>query len=133
MGYKVAVNDRSYDEGVAAGEISQRLKGHDEHFERINGSIERQADETSRLADEMARQTMQIQRMADAMEADRGTVLTTASALEKQRRSAAEALRAERETSERKWSPLQRFSLVATVILTILGIVAFIISQLPHK
>lgn len=33
----------SYDAGHIAGRIDERLAGHDEHFKRINGSIERSA------------------------------------------------------------------------------------------
>jgi hypothetical protein len=37
----------SYDRGVEQGKVLERLEGHDEHFRRINGSIDRS---TERLA-----------------------------------------------------------------------------------
>lgn len=37
-------NQDAYDRGEVAGGIAARLAGHDRHFEKINGSIEKSAD-----------------------------------------------------------------------------------------
>jgi DNA anti-recombination protein RmuC len=124
MGYTVTENGSAFDRGVAAGEIAQRLKEHDRHFAQINGSMERVADRLGEMA-------MQMQRMADAMSSDRATVLTTAEALEKERASAAEVLKKERDTqrdtTERRWSPLTRFGIAAGALAALATVIAFAI------
>jgi hypothetical protein len=107
-------DDGAYDRGVAAGEIAQRLAGHDEHLAKINGSMDRVADRLDTLV-------LAVQRLGDAMAADRATVVTTASALK-------DADEARRATDVRHWTPFQRgiavlgaAAAIATVIYYALG------------
>jgi uncharacterized protein YdcH (DUF465 family) len=118
MGYTVAENGSQFDRGVAAGEISQRLKEHDQHFAKINGSMER-------VADELAKQTLAIQRMSDAMTANEATVLKTAAALK-------DADEARRDQSETRWSPLARLGAVAVIIGAIASVVAIVLANVIH-
>lgn len=103
-----------YDRGVAAGEIAQRLAGHDEHLAKINGSMDRVADELRELR-------LQVQRLGDAMTSDRATVLTTAAALK-------DADDARRDKNTQHWTPFQRgiavigaIGVVATILYYALG------------
>jgi hypothetical protein len=43
----------SYDRGVEQGKVLERLEGHDEHFRRINGSIDRSTDRLASLESSM--------------------------------------------------------------------------------
>jgi hypothetical protein len=95
MGMLVASpDDDPYERGHLAGEIAARLAGHDRHFEKINGSIERFAVETHSL-------TLAVQRLGDQADAAAATVVVTAAAL----KAAEDARRAKSESS---WSPLAR-------------------------
>jgi hypothetical protein len=103
-----------YDRGVAAGEIAQRLAGHDEHLAKINGSMDRVAGRLDALV-------LAVQRLADATAADRATVVTTAAALK-------DADEARRATDVRHWTPFQRtfavigaIGVVATIVYYALG------------
>ena len=86
--------EADFDSGFAAGEIAAKLKEHDSHLTKINGSMERVADTLQAL-------TLAVQRLGDQAEADRRTVITTAAAL----KAAEEARLA---TSEKHWTPWQR-------------------------
>jgi hypothetical protein len=118
MGYDVSENGGQYDRGVAAGEIAQRLKQHDEHFAAINGSIDRVGDRLDMVV-------LQLQRLADAAEADRTTVVTTAAALK-------DAEAARRDTSETRWSPLTRLGVVVGILAGVAGLVAIVLASLRH-
>jgi len=48
-----AAEKQAYDRGVTAGEISQRLQGHDEHLRHINGSIDQMTGAVRQLAQEL--------------------------------------------------------------------------------
>ena len=128
MGYTVTENGSQYDRGVAAGEISQRLKEHDQHFAKINGSIERQVETNTRLRTELtesiATLTLAIQRMSDAMTANEATVIKTAAALK-------DAEEARRDRSETTWSPLTRLSLVIGIIAA-LATIAIVLANVIH-
>ena len=128
MGYTVTENGSQYDRGVAAGEISQRLKEHDQHFSKINGSIERQVETNTRLRTELtesiATLTLAIQRMSDAMTANEATVLKTAAALK-------DAEEARRDRSETSLSPLTRLSLVIGIIAA-LATIAIVLANVIH-
>jgi hypothetical protein len=119
----------AFDRGVAAGEIAQRLKEHDTHFARLNGHL---GDVATRLSGI----EMQMQRMADAMESDRATVVTTASAVEKERESTAQAVEkarmTQRDQSERRWSPLQRWGTVFGIVVAIASVVAIVLANLAR-
>ena len=107
-------NGGAYDRGVAAGEIAQRLAGHDQHLAKINGSMDRVADELRELR-------LQVQRLGDAMTADRATVVTTAAALK-------DADDARRDQNNQHWTPFQRgiavigaIGVIATIVYYALG------------
>jgi hypothetical protein len=102
--------DQAFARGQEAGIVKARLDGHDQRFAVINGSIER-------FGTEMKLLTLEIQRLADEARARDTTAIATALALEK-------AEQARRDSSEQTWSPLQRLSLVAGVIVGIIASVA---------
>lgn len=85
----------SYDQGHIAGMIDARLADHDQHLGKINGAMDR-------VADQLADLVLAVQRLGDAAQADRATVLVTATALEK-------AAQARRESAEMRWSPRAKF------------------------
>jgi hypothetical protein len=110
----VPEDDGAYDRGVVAGELAQRLAGHDQHLARINGSMDRVADRLETLVSA-------VQRLSDATAADRATVITTAAALK-------DADEARRATEIRHWTPFQRgiavigaVGVIATIIYYALG------------
>lgn len=93
--------------GQASGKVDARLEGHDDHFQRINGSI-------SELIAEVRGVSRAVQQLADKFEASEKTVVTTAAALK-------DAKAVEQEG----WSPLARWStgigiVVALVTLALL-------------
>jgi hypothetical protein len=95
-----------YDRGVTAGAIETRLAGHDKHFEALNGSL-------ARVADELHGLKLAMQRLADQAVARDATVITTAAALK-------DADEARRRAADQRWSPWQKaFAVIAT-----LGVVA---------
>jgi hypothetical protein len=98
----------SYDRGHQAGQIDARLDDHDEHFKRINGSLERVGDELHNL-------TLAVQRLGDQAVSRDATVITTAAALK-------DAETARRDKSEQSWSPLARASLVLGLVAALVGL-----------
>lgn len=136
MAYTVVENGSAFDRGVAAGEIGQRLKEHDAHLAKINGSM---ADVARRLETQgvtLGEMKMQVQRMADAMTADRATVATTADAVEKERASTATAVEKERTTlrdsTERRWSPLSRIGITVGILGGLAALVTTILLATGH-
>jgi hypothetical protein len=109
-GYTVTENGRAYDDGYAAGGINARLANHDLHFKNINGSI-------AHLAREQELTRLELQRQADAAQAAADAIT-----------AAAKALEARRTASDRRWQPLNRFSIIIGVALGIAGIVSLILS-----
>jgi hypothetical protein len=99
----------AFDRGTAAGEISARLKSHDEHFAKINGSLDR-------VAEEMHQMTLAVQRLGDQAVSRDATVLTTAAALK-------EADAARRDKSEQAWSPVAKAFAVSAAVATVIGLV----------
>jgi acetoin utilization deacetylase AcuC-like enzyme len=97
-----------YDRGKADGGIEARLAGHDRHFDAINGSL-------AKLAQEMHLQTLAVQRLGDQADAAAKTVLATASAL----KAAEEARRAQ---TEQRWSPIQKLLAVVAGVAAIVAI-----------
>lgn len=102
----------AYDRGHVAGGIDARLAGHDRHFAKINGSIER-------LANEMHALTLAVQRLGDQAVSRDATVVTTAAAL----KDAEDARRAQ---SDQSWSPWAKLGVLVGAIAALIGIyVAF--------
>jgi hypothetical protein len=96
-----------YEQGVVAGRIEQRLAQHDDHFDKINGSMQRLADEMHNLA-------LSTQRLGDSVVADRATALVTAEALKN-----ADIQR--REKAEQSWTPLAKAITILLAVAAITG------------
>ncbi len=96
-------NEAAYARGHLDGEVASALARHENHFDRINGSVERLAEAMARQTEAMARQgaefaaqiavqSLAIQRLADLGDSREKTVKETAAALkvaDDQRRDAA--------------------------------------------
>jgi hypothetical protein len=117
-----------YDRGVQ----DQRLKGHDDHFARINGSIGDMVVEMRGVKMELGGVRMDLQRLADAVAANQETVATTALAVEAERKSTADAVEnqrtASRDSSEKRWSPLSRIVAIISIASGLAALVAWLIS-----
>lgn len=126
-GYTVTENGSDYDRGHAAGQISERLREHDSHFERINGSLDKLALANDQLRSELVAQvgalTLSIQRMSDAAQAARDTMVTAAAAVK-------EAGDAAARRSERRWAPWVRLAVGAGAVATVAGAVVAIIAAM---
>jgi t-SNARE complex subunit (syntaxin) len=110
-----------YARGVAAGAVLARLNAHDQHFDKINGSMERVAQSLHDLVAVDQQMLMAIQRQDDRAVADRATVITTATALEK-------AEQARRDKSTSGWTPFQRVIAVVTVLAAVAGVIAYFVT-----
>ena len=102
--------------GQASGRTDERLDGHDDHFRRINGSIERLADATELQAKGIQELVLVVQRLTDKIDASDDRVIATAKAL----REAEEARRAQ---TEQGWSPLARWGVAVGIIVGVIGAV----------
>lgn len=96
------------DRGFAAGLIEARLRAHDDHFLRINGNIDRLADEVHKL-------NLGTQRLGDEASAAAKTVVTTAAALK-----AADDAR--RTVSDTAWTPFSRFLAALAGVAVVAGL-----------
>lgn len=116
-----------FERGKIAGEIAQRLKGHDEHFAAINGQL-------GRIGDEMQGLKLQLARVADGITANLATVATTATAVEKERASTARAVEdqrtALRDSNDKRWSPLARIGTMAGIATAAAALLAWAISHI---
>lgn len=89
-------------EAYKRGRVDARLDQMDRHFETINGSIEKTANELHGVL-------LALQRISDQQVANAATVVTTAAALK-------DAEEARRARTEQSWSPWQKlFAVVAAV------------------
>lgn len=117
-----------YDRGVQ----DQRLQGHDDHLQSINGSLEQIAKNTAEIKSDLGRLTMNLQRLTDAVDSNQQMVVTTAAAVEAERKSTAGALESQRialkDSTERKWSPLSRMAAIVALISAVAGLVVWLIS-----
>lgn len=100
------------------GRVDATLTEHALHLAKINGSIDRFAEEVHEL-------TLGIQRLADAASADRSTVKVTAEALEK-------AETARRDKSEQGWTPFQRGLAIIGGLAAIVGAIYVILAATSH-
>lgn len=105
-----------YERGLAAGSVLARLDSHDQHLSKINGSMDRVADELGSLKDLHQDLLRAIQRLGDAAEADRSTVVTTAAALK-------DADAARRDQGERRWTPIQRLIAVVVALAAVASVI----------
>lgn len=111
--------DAAYDRGLTDGRIDARLAGHDRHFDAINGSL-------ARIANELHDLKLAVQRLADQAVSDATTRIATAEALEK-------ADLARRSRNEQRWSPVARLLAVLGVVVAVAAIVVSIYLGIrPH-
>lgn len=111
--------DAAYDRGLTDGRIDARLAGHDRHFDAINGSV-------ARIADEMHDMRLAVQRLADQAVSDATTRIATAEALEK-------AEMARRSRNEQRWSPVSKLLAVLGVVVAVVAIVVSVYLGIrPH-
>ena len=101
------------DEAYERGRVDQTLTDHGIHLAKINGSIDRFADEVHDL-------TLVIQRLADAAAADRDTALATARALK-------DAEESRWEKSRHGWTPVQRLMAFVTALSAVVGTVYLLV------
>ena len=117
-----------YERGIQ----DQRLKDHDTHLGKINGSLGDVARELGALRTELGGVKMNLQRLTDAVESNQKLVVTTAIAVEAERKSTAEAIEIQRttirDTAERRWSPLTRMVAIATLASALSALIAWLIS-----
>ena len=110
--------DNAYDRGHTAGEIAERLAGHDRHFAAINGSL---AD----VAREMHSLTLAVQRLGDQAVARDATVVTTAKALK-------EAEDARRAKTEQSWTPVARLLAVLGGLAALAAVAGLYLALVRH-
>lgn len=103
---------QAYNRGHDAGGISERLAGHDRHFESINGQLKRLADGQEAGNLELRELRLQAKAAAD-------TVIATAKALK-------EADEARRLADDQKWTPATRLYMVLGIIAAIVGLLAYL-------
>jgi len=101
--------------GRRVGQVDAALSEHDERLDKINGSMER-------LANEMGEVKLAVQRLGDDARSAATTVLATAKALKEERDATAEALRARTERADQRWTPAMRFGALAGSAATVLGV-----------
>jgi ABC-type transporter Mla subunit MlaD len=118
----VPPDDSDYDRGVAAGEILQRLAGHDQHFARINGSVDRSADRLDTVVTRIDGLMLAVQRLGDTIAANEATVVTTAQALK-------EAKEASDKASERHWTPFQRWVVAIGALAALIAAVGYFLHR----
>lgn len=99
----------AYDRGAIAGQIAAKLAEHDEHLDRINGSMEK-------VASELHHVNLALQRLSDQFDASARTAVTTAAALK-------EADEVRRASTEQRWSPIQKLLAVLAGAVGVVGVV----------
>lgn len=116
----------------ARGVQDQRLQGHDDHFDRINGSQIKAAKQLTLLTMEVAGLRMDLQRLTDAVQSNQLTVATTAKAVEAERKSTAEAVETQRTTirdsAEKRWSPLTRTVSITAIVGALTALITWLVS-----
>lgn len=111
-----AASKAAYASGVEAGVILQRLQEHDRHFAKINGSMER-------IADQMGRMNSNLEKLNLQVISDAATRVTTAAAVK-------EYDEARRQQSVSTWTPLTRVLAVVGAIVGVVGtIITFVIAM----
>ena len=109
----------AYNRGVDAGVIDTRLAGHDRHFQMINGSLERMNEHLQSI-------DLSLQRLADQAAASNATAIATAKALADADEMRDRAERARRDVSERRWTPVARFTVLLGALVGLAGVVVAI-------
>jgi len=120
----------AYTRGRLDGEVAAALSRHEDHFQRINGSLDKMADILGRQAAEfsaqLAVQSLAIQRLADLGDAREKTVKETAAALkvaDDQRRDAATT------RSRPITTTAMVIGTVVGVLTLVLGVVVYLVNR----
>jgi hypothetical protein len=108
-------NREAFARGEVSGKVDARLGDHDDHFHRINGSIDRMASAAELQAAAIQALVLVVQRLTDKMDASETRVIATAKALK-------EADEARRDKTDQSWSPLARWSLAVGIIAALIAI-----------
>ncbi|MBF9134070.1 hypothetical protein I0C86_34795 [Plantactinospora sp. S1510] len=110
--------DAAYNRGLDAGRIEQRLQGHDDHFQQINGSIDAMTRALQSLTEEVRAKAAVFSANATSDRRDAGErekiAITVAAALV-ERASTVEAAKSNR------WMTWQRWFAVAGAIVLIVN------------
>jgi hypothetical protein len=114
------VPDDDYERGVSAGEIAQRLKDHDRHFERLNGSL-------GEVAAELHGMRLDIQQLGLQAIARDATVVTTAAALKDADQARRIQEQQRQEQSESRWSPMAKAIAIVGVLAAVVAAVAALV------
>jgi hypothetical protein len=116
----------AFDRGETAGQIAERLAGHDRHFAAINGSLERIANEMHAMS--LTQQALStaltngLRQIADQQTERDRTVLTTAKALK-------DAEEARRDKTEQSWSPFQRLFAVLGALAAVAAVIGGLLAS----
>ncbi|WP_326556354.1 hypothetical protein [Micromonospora sp. NBC_01796] len=105
----------AYNRGLDAGRIEQRLKGHDDHFRLINGSIDEMTQALQVLTDELRANVSRFSASATSDRRDAGErekiAVTVAAALMEKESSV-------REEKTQRWTAWQRlFAVLGAIVL----------------
>lgn len=127
----VEPEDRAaYTRGRLDGEVAAALGRHEDHFQRINGSLDKMAEILNRqsieFAAQLAVQSLAIQRLADLGDAREKTVEKTAAALkvaDDQRRDAANT----------RSRPITTTALVVGTVVGVLTLVLGVVVYLVNR
>jgi hypothetical protein len=120
----------AYTRGRLDGEVAAALSRHEDHFQRINGSLDKMAEVLNRQSTEfiaqLAVQSLAIQRLADLGDAREKTVKETAAALkvaDDQRRDAANT------RSRPITTTAMVVGTVVGVLTLVLGVVVYLVNR----
>jgi methyl-accepting chemotaxis protein len=121
---------------VKEGRLEARLAAHDEHFEKINGSIERFAQANENLVAAMRELASEIRSLQEggrlAQERVKVAAETLAQDTEQRRAALAEtatALVASEASSDRKFSKREKLASLAVAVAAVITAIYF---SLPH-
>lgn len=120
----------AYTRGRLDGEVAAALSRHEDHFQRINGSLDKMAEilshQATEFAAQLAVQSLAIQRLADLGDAREKTVKETAAALkvaDDQRRDAANT------RSRPITTTAMVVGTVVGVLTLVLGVVVYLVNR----
>jgi hypothetical protein len=107
---------RGYGQGLEDGKILQRLDGHDKHFDRINGSMEK-------IAARLGGVELLLQQIMDKADSRAASGKADLAARDATVISVADALKktdeARRASIDQRWTPIQRVMAVIALLVTI--------------
>lgn len=111
----------AYERGVKAGRIDEELANHGRRLDKINGSMEKVAERLGSIDGRFGDVHLALQQIKDQMVADIATVEATAKALK-------EAAEAQRQATEKRWSPVQKWIAVIVALVVVGGFVVALVT-----